>query len=121
MNPVRITGNAVYQILRICGQLDFRMRPFSRAHSALKEPMNTMETTRCFRVQLFILAAMLPFFVATALFAQDPPGRVGRLSYVGGSVSLQPAGETQWSAALLNYPIAPGDRLYTDQGARADL
>jgi len=80
-----------------------------------------METTRCFRVQLFILAAMLPFFVATALFAQDPPGRVGRLSYVGGSVSLQPAGETQWSAALLNYTITTGDRLYTDQDARADL
>ncbi|MHB8676736.1 MAG: DUF6600 domain-containing protein [Candidatus Acidiferrales bacterium] len=80
-----------------------------------------METTRHFRIQLFIFAAMLPLFFAAALFAQDPPGRAGRLSYVGGNVSLQPAGETQWSAALLNYTITTGDRLYTDQGARADL
>src|SRR5487761_44561 len=80
-----------------------------------------METTRHFRIQLFIFAAMLPLFFATALFAQDPPGRAGRLSYVGGNVSLQPAGETQWSAALLNYTITTGDRLYTDQDARADL
>src|SRR5579859_7412218 len=83
--------------------------------------MNAMETTRRFRVQLVIFAAVLPFFLAAASFAQDPPGRAGRLSYVGGSVSLQPAGETQWSAALLNYTITTGDRLYTDQGARADL
>lgn len=83
--------------------------------------MNAMKITARFRVQLLMLAATLPMFLAAASFAQDPPGRAGRLSYVQGSVSLQPAGETQWSAALLNYTITTGDRLYTDQGARADL
>jgi len=74
-----------------------------------------------FRTSLLMCVVMLSLLVAMSSFAQDPSGRAGRLSYVGGSVSLQPAGETQWSAALLNYTITTGDRLYTDQGARADL
>jgi len=36
--------------------------------------------------------------VSTAFLAAqtDPPGRAGRLSYVNGPVSLQPAGVTDW-------------------------
>jgi hypothetical protein len=51
----------------------------------------------------------------------DPPGRVARLSYMSGSVSFEPAGETDWSLASLNYPLSSGDRLWTDKGARAEL
>jgi len=32
----------------------------------------------------------------------DPPMRAGRLSYLEGSVSLQPAGVDDWNAAPLN-------------------
>ncbi len=73
------------------------------------------------------LALLLPFLLA-GLFASatygdegDPPGRVARLSLAEGKVSFQPSGETSWSEASVNRPVTTGDRLYTDQGARAEL
>jgi hypothetical protein len=51
----------------------------------------------------------------------DPPSRVGRLSDVEGSVSLQPAGLTQWIAAPTNQPLTLGDALWSDAGSRAEL
>lgn len=51
----------------------------------------------------------------------DPPERVARLGSISGTVSLQPAGVNDWSAASSNYPIATGDRVYTDQDGRAEL
>ena len=74
------------------------------------------------------LVLLLPFLLA-GLFASivygqdqgDPPGRVARLSFAQGKVSFQPSGETDWSEASVNRPMTTGDRLYTDQGARAEL
>lgn len=71
-------------------------------------------------------AALLIFFTvisSVALFGDqgDPPSRVMRLSYMQGAVSFQPSGENDWSEATLNYPIATGDRLWTDKSARAEL
>jgi hypothetical protein len=53
----------------------------------------------------------------------DPPGRVGRLSYLQGTVSFQPAGgaDSDWVAAEPNRPLTTGDRLWTDDDARAEL
>jgi hypothetical protein len=53
--------------------------------------------------------------------ADDPPARVARLSYLKGSVSFLRAGVDQWSQAALNFPVTTGDRIYTDQDARAEL
>jgi hypothetical protein len=53
--------------------------------------------------------------------AQDPPTRVGRLSYVGGSVSFQPGGLDDWVAATLNRPLTAGDQLYSDVNGRAEV
>ncbi len=63
------------------------------------------------------------FFLAMPLFGDqgDPPGRVVRLSYMQGAVSFEPAGENDWSQATLNYPLTTGDRLWTDNGAEAEL
>jgi uncharacterized protein DUF6600 len=76
---------------------------------------------RLLHLMAFLLAGVLP----VPLFAQDtaanPPGRVARLSVVEGKVSLQVAGSDQWSEASRNYPLTTGDRLYTDQGGRAEL
>src|SRR5207245_1114231 len=44
-----------------------------------------------------------------------------RLSYMQGNVSLQVSGANDWSQATLNYPLTTGDRIYADQGARAEL
>ena len=51
----------------------------------------------------------------------DPPGRAARLSDAEGSVSLQPAGVQEWTAAPLNRPLTTGDRLWSDQDARAEV
>jgi FecR protein len=51
----------------------------------------------------------------------DPPDRAARLSYLRGDVSLQPAGEDEWTDAMVNRPLTTGDKLWTDQGARAEI
>jgi len=59
-----------------------------------------------------------------AAFAQeaDPPGRVARLSFLQGAVSLQPAGQEDWVTAELNRPLTTNDRIWSDaQGSRAEL
>jgi hypothetical protein len=58
-------------------------------------------------------------FCATA--AADPPGRVGRVSLVEGTVSTHAASEQQWSPAMLNDPVTTGDAFWTEPGARAEL
>src|SRR5271157_4320262 len=70
-----------------------------------------------------LLGALLPL-LAGALPAQgpnDPSSRAARISYVSGSVSFQLSGDTGWSQATLNYPMTAGDRLFADQGGRAEL
>ena len=51
----------------------------------------------------------------------DPPDRAARLSYLQGDVSMQPAGEDEWAPALLNRPLTTGDKLWTDDGSRAEI
>src|SRR3989449_99753 len=52
---------------------------------------------------------------------RDPPSRVGRLSFVGGSVSFRPGDVDDWVAATVNYPLHDGDHLWTDSDARAEI
>src|ERR1700756_4363646 len=51
----------------------------------------------------------------------DPPGRVARLGYMQGSVSFEPAGESEWVQAVPNRPMTTGDRLWADQNSRAEV
>src|SRR5271156_6043004 len=51
----------------------------------------------------------------------DPPNRVARLGYLQGSVSFQPAGETDWVGAVPNRPMSTGDQLWTDENSRAEV
>src|SRR5207237_9477694 len=51
----------------------------------------------------------------------DPPARVATLSDVQGSVVFAPAGETEWANAERNHPVTRGDRLWTDEGGRAEV
>jgi FecR protein len=69
------------------------------------------------------ILALLACVAHGAAYADDtdPPGRVARLSDVEGSVSLQPAGVQDWTAATLNRPLTTGDRLWSDQNSRAEL
>ncbi len=70
-----------------------------------------------------LLLVLLTLCSAAPLFADsgDPSVRVGRLGYIQGTVSVQPSGVDQWSQAETNYPVATGDRLYTDQDGRDEI
>mgnify|MGYP003351467929 CR=1 FL=1 len=51
----------------------------------------------------------------------DPPGRVGRLSFVSNAVSLRGYGDEQWSPASINYPITTGTAVWTEPDALAEI
>ena len=51
----------------------------------------------------------------------DPPGRVARLGFMEGSVSFQPAGESEWVQAVPNRPMTTGDKLWADRDSRAEI
>ena len=84
--------------------------------------------TKSLRCTIALLAGLL---VCTALVQRvmaqdqedqdDPPSRVARLGYIQGSVSFQPAGESEWVEAAQNRPMTTGDQLWADQGSRAEL
>lgn len=75
-------------------------------------------------LSLLLCAAGLLSFVAPQARAdeeKDPPTRVARISYVDGSVSLQPGGQGDWGAAARNRPVTIGDKLWVDKDSRAEL
>ncbi len=51
----------------------------------------------------------------------DPPALAGRLASITGNVSFHAAGETQWNAATLNYPVTNGEAFWTEPQAGAVL
>ena len=59
--------------------------------------------------------------VVSTLAGADPPSRVARLGLVSGAVSFSPAGEADWVQATVNRPLTPGDRLWVEPGARAEI
>src|SRR6266550_3013310 len=82
------------------------------------------------RKHMLKMASLLSVALAVALFVpqraaadddEDPPSRVARLSYANGTVSFNPGGTDDWVSAVVNRPITSGDKLWTDNGARAEL
>ncbi len=51
----------------------------------------------------------------------DPPGRVGRLASMSGTVSFHTADQDQWQAATLNYPVTSGNAFWTEPQASAAI
>ena len=47
--------------------------------------------------------------------------RLARLSYIEGNVSYQHTADVDWSAASVNLPLEPGDRIYTGHDGRAEI
>ena len=83
------------------------------------------------RKKVLNLVSLLGLALAVALFLpqraaatdddDDPPSRVARLSYANGNVSFEPAGTDDWVSAVVNRPITTGDKLWSDNGASAEL
>jgi hypothetical protein len=60
--------------------------------------------------------------LAVPAFAQvEPPARVGRVSLVSGALAFYGPGDSDWSAAKVNLPVAAGAWLATDPQSRAEL
>jgi hypothetical protein len=51
----------------------------------------------------------------------DPSGRVARLGYMTGSVSVQPQGTGDWVQGSLNRPLTNADNVWADKDSRAEL
>jgi hypothetical protein len=74
-------------------------------------------------VSLLSVALAMALFVPQRAVADDddPPTRVARLSYTHGAVSFQPAGTDDWVSSVVNRPMTTGDKLWSDNGARAEV
>lgn len=53
--------------------------------------------------------------------AGDPPGRVARVDYMTGQVSVQPHGTDDWVQAETNRPLTIADNIWADKDSRAEL
>ncbi len=84
--------------------------------------MNT-QAKRLSWVIAILATAVLTLTLAPAAAAQndDPPSRVARIRYLQGSVSFQPAGESDWVSAVTNRPMTTGDQLWADADSRAEV
>jgi hypothetical protein len=51
----------------------------------------------------------------------DPPARVGRIASMTGAVSFHNLGDTEWSAASINYPVISGNAFWTEPSSGARL
>jgi hypothetical protein len=76
-------------------------------------------TVRLAPLAMTLAIALLP--VARADEAADPPGRVARVNFVVGTVSMQPAGSESWLSDVVNRPLTNGDKLWADRESRAEL
>ena len=73
--------------------------------------------------RLFTLVCLSLAMLGVAVADEaDPPGRVARLSYLQGSVSLEPSGAQDWVGAEINRPLTTNDKVWSDApGSRAEL
>ena len=86
--------------------------------------MKTMTITGKSSLGLLLCLAGLLGFAAPQARAdeeKDPPTRVARISFVEGSVSLQPGGQGDWGSAAKNRPMTIGDKIWVDKDSRAEL
>ena len=51
----------------------------------------------------------------------DPPGRVGRLAFIQGTVSFHDNEQTDWAPALVNTPVTSGDAIWTEPNAKSEI
>src|ERR1700756_2226503 len=67
---------------------------------------------------LFALALLA---CAPAFAEEQPPARVGRVSFISGTLAFYGPGDSDWSAAKINYPVAGGEWFATDPQSRAEI
>ena len=75
-----------------------------------------MKVSTIFR-RLCIAACAFAVAVAWA----DPPGRVGRITYIEGTVSFFGERDDGWRKAQVNYPVTSENSLWTEGNARSEV
>ncbi len=70
---------------------------------------------------LLILGLVSVGAVFAGAAVADPPGRVGRISFLQGEVSFQPPEQDFWTDASVNFPVTAGEAFWTGDGGRAEL
>jgi hypothetical protein len=86
--------------------------------------MQKQWTTKWNAIGLVLLVALVAMISPRGIAAQDnddPPGRAARLGRMDGSISFQPAGESEWVEAVPNRPMTTGDKLWADKDSRAEV
>jgi hypothetical protein len=73
------------------------------------------------RLYLSLLVYLLFIASAWAVPKDDEYMRLARLSYIEGNVSYQHSADVDWSAASVNLPLEPGDRIYTGDDGKAEI
>src|SRR6516162_5840305 len=73
------------------------------------------------RVLAKSLLLLILLFAVPALAQVEPPARVGRVSLVSGALAFYGPGDSDWSAAKVNLPVAADAWLATDPQSRAEL
>src|SRR6266581_4367514 len=76
-----------------------------------------------------LAVSILAFVVIAAVLGSNrparaeegPPTRVGRVSFVEGKLAFHAKGETEWSAAAANFPVAAGGSFWTDPKSRVEI
>ena len=73
-----------------------------------------LRVLNCLLVIIFLAAV-------PALARDEPPTRVGRVSFVSGKLAFHTPGQNEWLAAEVNYPVATGTSLWTEPDGRAEI
>jgi hypothetical protein len=68
-----------------------------------------------------VVAVSMAIMAVSASAEDDNYMRLARLSYLEGHVSYQHISDVDWSAASVNFPLEPGDRIYTGRDGRAEM
>lgn len=68
-----------------------------------------------------VVGASLVTFTVMAQTQNDPPGRVGRLAFVDGTVSFHDDEQDGWTKAVVNTPLTTGDAIWTEPNARSEV
>ncbi|MPZ32559.1 MAG: hypothetical protein GEV13_16435 [Rhodospirillales bacterium] len=58
---------------------------------------------------------------SSAMAQGEPPGRVGRLAFIDGTVSFHDDEQSAWTPAVVNTPLTTGDGLWTEPNARSEI
>src|SRR6185312_8774559 len=83
---------------------------------------NVLSTwTRWLAIAAALLSGTIAYAQAPEPAPDDPPIRVGRMSFISGDVSFSPAGNDEWVQAQVNRPIVTGDQVWADNNGRAEL